>query len=109
MDGIFTHLEGLLKSPEEHDAAESDLDEAPLAELWSASSNERYIHAPQADYYEELLSRLEQGEILSSISALHSGAEGDELGLPDSDSVPQWHNPLDADQLASLYGDEGNV
>lgn len=83
IDGILAHLEGLLKSPEEGDRDGSDAEEVSLADLWAATSNEQYIRQPQVDYYEELLGRLERGEILSHIPAVRSGAQVDELGVPD--------------------------
>ncbi len=50
--------------------SESDEDPVRFADLWDTVSRSRVIHAPEVDYYEELLAALRRGDMLANLRTL---------------------------------------
>ncbi len=66
MEDIMHSLHGISSGCD----AENEEEPVRLAELWDAASRSRVVHAPEVDYYEELLFSLRRGDRLANLHTL---------------------------------------
>lgn len=87
MNQILTRLHGLWSSDEDAVSDDPNAEEVAFAQLWNATSGQRYIHEAESDFYEEVLERLQRGEMIPCTSMPNRGFaadSGEELGLADA-------------------------